>query len=66
MTVDYPDFPYIGFWHMPHKEAPYVCVEPWSSLPSRSGIIEDLSQQADLLHADPGCAWETTWCVTVR
>ena len=65
VTVSYPDFMYVGFWHKPHSEAPYVCVEQWSSLPSRSGITEDLSQQADLQHADPGRTWETTWSITV-
>ena len=47
--VTYPDMPYIGFWHMPKTDAPYVCIEPWSSLPSRKGPIEDLAKQPGLL-----------------
>jgi len=27
LTVDYPDFPYLGIWAKPH--ANYVCIEPW-------------------------------------
>ena len=37
-----------GIWHMPHTDAPYVCIEPWSSLPSRKGVVEDLETQENL------------------
>ena len=45
VTVSYPDMDYIGFWHATLTEAPYVCIEPWSSLPSRQDIVEDLSSR---------------------
>lgn len=66
ITVDYPDFQYIGFWHKPNCDAPYVCVEPWSALPSRDGIVEELTQQADLTRLDAGRSYETTWVITVE
>lgn len=66
VTVTYPDFQYIGFWHMPGKEAPYVCVEPWSSLPSRDGIVEEFSQQADLIGLAAGKTYKNTWTIAVR
>lgn len=66
VTVSYPDFAYIGFWHAPKKTAPYVCVEPWSSLPSRDGIVEDFAQQADMIRVDAGKAWETTWTIEIH
>lgn len=63
VTVCCPDFRYIGFWHMPHTEAPYVCIEPWSSLPSRDGIVEELSQQADLIRLGAGEQYRTSWTI---
>ncbi len=63
VTVTFPDYPYIGFWHKPHSEAPYVCIEPWSSLPSRDGIVEELSQQADLIGLDGGKTYENQWSI---
>ena len=66
VTVTYPDFPYIGFWHRPKSEAPYVCIEPWSALPSRDGIVEELSQQADLTALDAGKKYETTWFIEIK
>ena len=65
LTVTYPDFPYIGFWHKPNSQAPYVCVEPWSSLPSRKGIRENLSQQSDLIALEGGKCWETVWEIRI-
>ena len=66
VTVEYPDFPYIGFWHRPNSEAPYVCIEPWSSLPSRDGIVEELSQQSDLIGLAAGKTYETTWTIEIK
>jgi len=65
VKVSYPQHQYIGFWHKPHMEAPYVCIEPWSSLPSRDGIVEDLSQQSDLVRLPAGETYENEWTVTV-
>ena len=49
IQVVYPEMDYVGFWHWPKTDAPYVCIEPWSSLPSRKGPIEDLAKQPGLL-----------------
>ena len=49
VTVSYPRMRYLGVWHKPESDAPYVCLEPWLSLPSRHGVVEDLSQQNDLM-----------------
>lgn len=66
VTVSYPDYPYVGFWHAPQKEAPYVCIEPWSSLPSRDGIVEEFTQQFDLIHLDGGKTYENTWTIEIQ
>lgn len=65
ITVTYPDFPYIGFWHKPQSQAPYVCIEPWSSLPSRKGICEDFSQQSDLISLEGHGSWKTCWRIQI-
>lgn len=66
VTVSWPDFPVIGFWHWPKSEAPYICIEPWSSLPSRAGIVEELSQQADLIHLAAGKSYSTSWTIEIK
>ena len=42
ICVTYPNMTYLGIWHMPKTDAPYICIEPWSSLPSRKNVVEDL------------------------
>ena len=59
IQVSYPDMPYLGLWHMPRTNAPYVCIEPWSSLPSRKGIVEDLTRQKNLLALDAGYEYKS-------
>ena len=44
---------YLGIWHKPARDAPYVCIEPWSSLPSKKDIIEDLEKQDNLVSLKP-------------
>ncbi len=61
ITVRYPDYKYIAFWHTPHTDAPFVCTEPWTSLPSRDGIIEDLACQEDLICLESGKTYENRW-----
>ena len=61
VTLNAPDFPIFGIWHMPKTDAPYVCLEPWSSLPSHQDVIEDLEKQADLISLPPMEVYRTTW-----
>ena len=44
---------YLGIWHKPASDAPYVCIEPWSSLPARKDVIEDLEKQDNLVSLKP-------------
>lgn len=61
ISVRFPGMDYIGFWHKPETEAPYVCIEPWSSLPSEKGKITDLARQKNLMSLEPGKVYENTW-----
>lgn len=61
VTLIAPDLPVYGFWHMPRTDAPYICLEPWSSLPSRQDIVEDLETQPDLIRLGPGKTYTTIW-----
>ena len=65
VTVSYPKMPYLGIWHWPHTDAPYVCIEPWSSLPSRQDVVEELSCKSDLVQLESGCVYDNTWTITI-
>lgn len=65
VTVSYPRMPYLGIWHRPKTDAPYVCIEPWTSLPARKGMIEEFTCKSDLIHLLPNETYENTWSITI-
>ena len=65
VTVSYPQMPYLGIWHMPRTDAPYVCIEPWSSLPSSKGKVAVFEEQEDLIVLEPGKRYENVWTITI-
>ncbi len=60
IVVRYPDMPQVGFWHAQDTDAPYVCVEPWATLPARASEITDFSTSAEVLRLLPGGAYDNT------
>ena len=65
IRVDYPDMPYLSLWHWPRTEAPYLCIEPWKSLPSRKDIIEDFAEQPDMVALDAGKVYHNEIVITM-
>lgn len=65
VVINYPDMPYLGIWHWPCTDAPYVCIEPWSSLPARQDVVEELSCKSDMIQLAPGKAYDNSWTITV-
>ncbi len=63
VRVCFPQMPYIGFWHAVKKPAPYVCIEPWSSLPSRQDMVEELSEQPGLIHLEGKGVYRNLWSI---
>lgn len=66
VSVMYPDMPYLGFWHTTKSDAPFVCIEPWTSLPSKDGIIEELTTQPDLICLNPNERYTNMWSIEIR
>lgn len=53
VTVSYPQHKYIGVWHAPKTDAPYVCIEPWCGSPARAGGYSDLATMQDMYTLKP-------------
>ena len=66
VTVSYPDMPYLGIWHWPKTDAPYVCIEPWTSLPARCGQVTVLEAQEDLIRLDARGTYQNSWTIRIR
>lgn len=65
LRMDFEGFDFFGIWHAPHTDAPYVCLEPWTSLPSRQGVVEELTEKDDMIMLQPGQSCEKQWWLSI-
>ncbi len=54
VTMHFEDYKFIGFWQVNKPNAPYVCLEPWDSLPAIDGVIVDLETKPHMIHVPVG------------
>lgn len=65
VTVGFPDMPYLGIWHAQQTDAPFVCIEPWSSLPSTDGVIDEFETKPDFITVEPGETYTNRWSISI-
>lgn len=65
VVVEYNDMDYLGIWHWPKTEVNYVCIEPWTSLPSRKDVVEDIEQQKNLIALEAGKHYCNSWSISI-
>ena len=64
--VAFPDSPYLGIWHTPRSDAPFVCLEPWVQSPSRAGEVANIEDKADMICLAPNEAYRNTYTITCK
>ena len=64
--LSYPDSPYLGIWHTPRSDAPFVCIEPWVAAPAPAGVVADLTTRADLIQLAPATVYRNTYTITCK
>ena len=65
VSLSYPDIPYVGFWQFDKPGTPFICIEPWSALPGREGITEELERMDDMFQVLPGETLHRGWTIKV-
>lgn len=53
ITVEYPDTKYCAVWHKVKMEVPFVCIEPWTSLPGWCDKTTELTAKDDYNKLNP-------------
>lgn len=53
VRLTYPGTPFCGLWHPVRTSSPFICIEPWFSLPAKVGEIIDLEAKEDFFHVSP-------------
>ena len=64
VTLTYPDMSYLGIWHAPKTEAPYVCIEPWCGFPGYAYTVEDIMEKADMFRIEPNAKKDVSYSIT--
>ncbi len=65
VRVTYPEMNYLGLWHKPRTEAPYVCIEPWYSIPAYHNVVDDLETKRDMIALEPGKVYTNSFAITL-
>lgn len=64
--VAFPDSPFLGIWHTPRSEAPFVCLEPWVQSPSPAGEVANIEDKAGMICLAPGEVYRNTYTITCK
>lgn len=65
VRVDYPQMPYVGFWQYDKGEPQFLCIEPWSALPGREGVIEALEAFPDMICVKGRQKYNNNWSILI-
>lgn len=64
VRINFEDLRYLGIWHAPRTDAPYVCIEPWCGLPSFADRVDDFSEKSDMFHIQPNSEQKISYSIT--
>ena len=62
----YPQMQYLGFWHKPKTEAPYICIEPWYSTPAFDCKIDDLETKNQMIALPSGETYTNSFTISIK
>ncbi|NCA67100.1 MAG: aldose 1-epimerase family protein [Clostridia bacterium] len=65
VRVDYKDMKYLGLWHKPRSDAPYICIEPWQAMPSYGDRIDDITTKQDVIALNKGEIYQNAWSIAL-
>lgn len=66
VTISYDKMKYLGLWHMPKTDAPYVCLEPWASIPADDGKVDNLLTKKEMVHLPSGFTYKSEYTITLE
>ena len=66
VTMEFERMKYIGLWHAVKTDAPYVCIEPWTSVPATDGVVDNLLTKEEMIHLPQGYTYKNTYSVTIN
>ena len=65
VKLRFAGFPYLGFWHPGKTDAPFLCIEPWESLPSYEKTEEDLDRKPFMKRLASGGIYQNGYSIEI-
>ncbi len=65
VCVSYPEMRNLGIWHTTGSDAPFICIEPWDSVPAFDGVVDDLETKKQMQRLDCGKKYENSFDITI-
>ncbi len=65
VRVEYPEFKNLGLWHTTGSEAPFICIEPWTSVPAFDGVIDDIETKKQMFCLKEGESHTMSFDITI-
>lgn len=66
VRVTFDKMAYLGLWHMPKTDAPYLCIEPWMTLPSSDGNPESFETKENIGIVAPDHSFFTEFAIYIN
>ena len=66
VTMSFDGMKYIGLWHAVKTDAPYVCIEPWTSVPATDGMVDNLATKEEMIHLPAGYTYKNSYSVKIK
>lgn len=65
VRVDFKDFVNLGLWHTRNSEAPFICIEPWNSVPAFDGVVDDIETKKQMVKLESGKSHSESFDITI-
>ena len=66
VALRFDNMKYIGLWHAPKTDAPYLCIEPWCGIPATDGVIDDLETKDEMIHLPSGFTFGNSYEIEIN
>ena len=66
VTLTFDQFKYLGLWHKPKSDAPYICIEPWCGCPDFEGEIGDLTSKPEMIRLPVGYSYANKYKIEIK
>lgn len=64
LSVNYPDFPFMGIWAKPNGN--YVCIEPWLGIADSETTNQNLKDKEGILSLDVNKTFEAAYTIEIH